>query len=229
MLVLFIISTVVGLLASIFFKTRRFTSHFICSLIAVLTTVAFCSRMIAKLTSNEIDVNFWSVFAILSLIAWQFAFLFDNGKNIINYEFSFVLLAWTISIFYSSIFNPNCLKICKEDHTTTEVVYIITTIDDSCESAYGDGFIINKVYNSKYNSYQYYYKLEDGKTEKGSIPANSTIIKNIDVGESPYLEIIITRDCSGYNSETKSHALGFSKKSYILHIPENSILTTYQG
>lgn len=232
LVVLYVISAVSGVFSSICIEKEKFKHWIVTTLIAILTGVAFCWCMFDKLSNGVIELNFGSVFSILSLIAWQLAFLFGNYDNIFNYEFAFALFACTICLLYLCIIQPYTRVNCTTLHITKEVISLMTTIDDSetGESVYGDGFIVCQSFrnlaNPNSSSYLYYYQLEDGTPKEGKIPVISTEIEYIGADESPYLEITIIRECSGYYPITDTHSLGFVEKTYKLYIPENSILNT---
>ena len=230
LVVLYIISAVSGVFASIYIEKEKFKHWLVTTLIAILTGIAFCWCMFNKIANGVIQLNFGSVFSILSLIAWQLAFLFGNYDNIFDYEFAFALFACTICLFYLCIIQPYTRVKCTAQHITKEVVFLVTSFDDSEteENVYGGDFIVCQSFknttNSKSSSYLYYYQLEDGTPKEGKIPAISTEIEYIGTDESPYLEITIIRNCSGYYPITDIHSLGFGQKTYKLYIPENSIL-----
>lgn len=223
LVVLYIISAVSGVYVALSIEEKNYKDWFISTLTAVLTGIAFCVLKINKIVTNMADINFWSVFAVTSLIAWQITFLFNNRQNLVINEIAFALLAFTI---YSMCYYSE-REVCTDPHKTIEVISLMTTIDDSEaeESVYGDGFIVRKVYSS-YSSYiyQYYYQLEDGTPVEDNIPVYATEIIYISPDSSPFIEIITIRECSGYYPKTDNHSLGFAKKTYKLYIPENSIL-----
>ena len=233
LVILYVVSAASGVFSLIFIRKENFKHWFFTTLIAILTGIAFCFSMFNKIANNVIDLNFGSVFSILSLIAWQAAFLLGNYEDLFDYECSFALLACTICLIGPSIIQPYSRATCTTLHITKEVIPIITTLDTSenDENVYGNGFIVCRVFNSfsssRNSNYLYYYQLEDGTPSEGSVPVSSTEIEFIGPDESPYLEITIIRNCLGYDPKTGIHALGFAEKSYKLYIPENSILNIW--
>lgn len=238
LVIIYIISAIFSVISAICNEKDFFRHRFAATLIAILTGIVFWVSMIHKMANNIIEINFWSIFAILSLIAWHIALLFNNWEHLFDYEFSFLLLTFVMCSLYPVVFPTFTWETCNEVHCSTEIVFLITTFDSTStgESVYGNGFIVNKVYDylsySGNSSYHYYYQLEDGTPIESNIPVHKTKIEYINADESPYLEIITIRDCSGYNSETGIHALGFTEKKYILYVPAGSIqnaLTTDKG
>ena len=210
--VVFIISAVAGLFAGIAFRCESIKLWFLFASIAILTGITFVMYVP--------ELNLCTIFAIVSLIFWQMSFLFGNWENFVNYEFSFLLFSFVVFVFASTLQFPSRLQKCNETHQTIKVVMIMTTLD-SGESVYEDDCIILQTHSS--SSYHYYYLQEDGTPIEGTIPVSNTTIVNIGVNDSPYLQIITERECSGYYPDIQKHYLGISHITFKLYIPEGSI------
>lgn len=201
--VVFIVSAVAGLFAGIAFRSESIKLWFLFAAIAILTGIAF--------VMNVPELNLWTIFAIVSLIFWQISTLFGNWENFINYEFSLLLFSIIIFVILPPVLFPTHLQRCFQTHITTKVV-MITTDQDSGKSVYKES-----------SDYHYYYQQEDGTTIEGTIPSSRTTIVYIGEDESPYLQIVTERECSGYYPDTKQHCLGIAYVTYKLYIPEGSI------
>ena len=153
LVVFYIISAAAGVMASTFFEKRNLKQWLIATIIAILFGIAFCVPMTKKIIMDLSHPNFWSIFSVLSLIAWQSAFIFNNKRNLFDYEFSFLLLSSFICIFCSSIFYSDYLVGCNTEHVTTEIVSIVTTIDGtkSGESILEDGFVVERIFDINSN------------------------------------------------------------------------------
>lgn len=227
LVILYIISAVSSVFSAIYIQKRQLKPILIATLIAILTGITFIVTMINKMANNVVELNFWSLFAMFSIVGWISAFLFNHPERIVDYEFCFALMAFVVVMLYPAVFPKYCWETCNEIHYSTEIVFLITSFDETSaeETIYGNGYIVNKVYAypSGFMYYYYHYINEDGTPIEDSIPVHLTTIEYIDADKSPYLEIITIRDCSGYNPETGNHSLGFADKSYKLYIPENCI------
>lgn len=227
LVVFYIISALSGVIASIFIERRDLKRYFIATIVAILFGIAFCVPMINKIISDISHPNLWSIFAVLSLIAWQLAFIFNDSNNWVNYEFAFLLFSFVIYVFCSSFFYANYLVSCFDTHVTTEVFSIVTTIDsiESVESILEEGFFVEKItdINSNRAFYQYYLQLENGSYVFQQSSEKFTTVEPISDSETPYVEVITTYHCSGRRKETLEHILNYSDQIYILHIPIGSV------
>ena len=227
LVVFYIISAVSGVVASIFIEKRNLKRWFTATIIAFLFGIAFCIPMTKKIVSDLYHINFWSIFAVLSLIAWQLAFIFNNSKNLANYEFAFLLFSFVIYVFCSSFFYSNYLVTCFDTHVSTEIFPIVITIDgtESPENITEDVFVVERIMDISSNKFFYQYSIqhENGNISIMQSSEKSTTVVPIADSESPYVEITTTRHCSGYRRETLEHSLTYADKIYILYIPEGSI------
>lgn len=227
LVVFYIISAVSGVIASIFIERRNLKRWFKATIFAFLFGMAFCVPMTKKIVSDLYHINFWSIYAVLSLIAWQLAFIFNNSKNWANYEFAFLLFSFVIYVFCSSFFYSNYLVTCFDTHVSTEKFPIVTTIDgtESPENITENVFVVERIMDISSNRffYQYYIQHEKGNIIILQSSERSTTIVPIADSETPYVEIITTRHCSGYRRETLEHVLTYSDVIYILYIPEGSV------
>jgi len=226
LVVLYVISALSGVVSLIFDNQEKFKEKFICTFIAIVTSLAFCILMIRNII-NSSAMEFWSLFSVFSIIAWQFAFLRNDAENVINYLFCFFLMCIVFSIFEYSFTYSNYVVSCSENHVSTEIVQIVTTIDgtEKGKNIYGDGFVVGLVNDPAANKsiYQYYYRSENGTIIAKEIDVKSTTIVYVENTVSPYVEITSTAECFGYTAETKRHIFIGTRESYILYIPKGSI------
>ena len=159
-----------------------------------------------EISKNIYDPNFVTILGLLLLIFWDFAFLSNDGANILNYIVAAFLGSGIICFLLSNLYFSDYLVFCNENHDYTECVSIITTIDgtDSGASIYGDGFTIGFIVNENPAShiYQYYYETEDGDIRSKKVHENYVEVTYISTNSEPYVEIYYSIDCSGYRNES---------------------------
>lgn len=226
LVVMYIISAAASILSAVFEQREDFKKRSLCTIIAIGSSFAFYVPVIREILSNSV-LDFWLIFAVLSLAAWHFAFLRNDIENIINYEVASFLFTVVFYIFcYVFFFSDNIVS-CTTDHITTEIIPIITTVDgtESGKSIYGDGFLIGLINDpfSKDHMYQYYYRTENGLIASQNVDYKDATIVYIDNTVSPYVEVTTVQNCFGYTRISKKHKITGSSQTYILYIQEGSI------
>ena len=220
LVVFYIISAISSVFAYMYMFSRKkynIRHWFKAIIISILSGLSFYIPMILKIIESFPNVNFWNVFAVASLFVWQSAFIFNDRDNLINYETAALLLAVTISLVCLTFDTTSYYEACNDEHINVDCIYIWD--DNFCDN------LIQKTVcvSLRKTTYSFYIVSEDGHPIKKTIPANLTTVYTIDDEESPYLEIIIERDCTGYNTNTQEHSLTIAYTHYNLYIPQDCI------
>ena len=225
-----VVSYVIGAISSVFAYIYMFSRKkengrhwFIAIIIALISGLSFYIPMISKIIKTFPNVNFWNVFAVASLVAWQSTFIFNHTDNLVNYQVATLLFAMIISIICPTFDPSSYYTFCNEEHTDVDVLYIY---DDNSS----DNLIKKTIHSNTLSAtYSFYLISEDGKIFEKTIFENVTTIYPIDNETSPYLEIIVSRDCSGFNPQSQKHYLSTAYTHYNLYIPENCITVIFEN
>ena len=225
--ILYITSLVASFLVPIF-KNREEEKNLLTSaMIAILSGILYGIPSFNEIVQNIFTPNWKTIFGLLSLVFWNFAFLSNDGANWLNYMIAAFLGSTVIYFLCSNIYFSDYLVHCNENHDYTKRVSIITTIDgtESGESIYGEGFTIGLIVkqNPITRIYQYYYRAEDGRIKPKEIYESRVEITYIDADADPYVEIYYSMDCAGYRNNSKTHVFRNSAGIYHFYIPEGSI------
>ena len=188
--------------------------------------------VIQYFTSVSPTPNIWTVFGLLSFIFLLYAFLSGDLANLLSYELA-ALITSALFCFFCSTYNfSDYTVICNENHTHTEIVPIVTTVDGTKfgESIYGDGFVIGCYFNEKSNLrvYQYYFKDEIGNIESNEISQKRTQITYLEENKTPYVEITYTAKCNGYRVQSQQHMIRNTYITYHFYIPKGSVQTNIE-
>ena len=185
--------------------------------------------VIQYFTSASPTPNVWTGFVLLSFIFLLYAFLSGDIANLLSYELAAFITSALFCFFCSTYNFSDYTIICTENHTHTEIVPIITTVDGTKfgESIYGEGFVIGCYFNEKTNLrvYQYYFKDENENIESKEISQKRVQITYIEENEVPYVEITYTANCSGYKVQSQHHMIRTTYITYHFYIPSGSVQT----
>jgi len=225
--ILYIISTVASFLTPIFEDHEEYHKSTISFAIAIISAFIFSIPIIKEITSDLYNPYFGSVFALLSLVFWNYAFLTNNGSYCLSYICAAFLGSLVICFLLSNIYFSNNLVYCNENHDYSEQVFIVTTYNglDSGEPIFGDEFTVGTYIkpNTNVRIYKYFYQNENGQIVSKKIYSSKTQITYIDANAEPYIEINCSIDCAGYREKSKIHTFNSYTYQYHLYIPENSI------
>lgn len=221
LVVFYIISAISSVFAymSIFLRKKANFGHwFIAMVITIICGLAFYIPMISKIIETFPNVNFGSVFAVATLFVWQSAFIFNDADKLVCYEIIALLFTFIIFLICPTFDTTSYRIPCYEEHISVDVVYVWD--DNFC-----DDFVTKTIHlGSKPATYSFYVVSDEGHPIEKTIPANLTAIHPITSDEtSPYLEIIVDQNCSGYNTKTQEHYLTIGNTHYNLYVPEDCI------
>ena len=216
------ISSVFAYICMFLRKEENIKYWFSAIILSLLTSLSFYIPMISKIITTFPNINFWDVFAVVSLVAWQSAFIFNHTNNLINYEVAVLLFAMIISIICPTFDASSYRTFCNEEHIDVDVIYIY---DDNSS----DNLITKTIHSNTLSAtYSFYLISEYGKPFEKTIFENVTTIYTIDNGASPYLEIVVSSDCDGFNIKTQKHYLSMVYTHYNLYIPEDCITVIFE-
>ena len=220
LVVFYIVSAISSVFAymSIFSRKKADFRHcFIAIIITLVCGLAFYIPMISKIIEAFPNIGFWSVFAVASLFVWQCAFIFNTADNLVNYEAAALLFTVTVLLICPTFDKTSYRSLCNEEHINVDTIYIWE--DNFCDNLIQKNVCVN----SRNTTYSFYLVSEDGHPIKKTIPANLTTVYTIDGEDTPYLEIIVSRDCDGVDTKTQKHYLTIAYTHYNLYIPEDCI------
>lgn len=224
--IIYLISAVAGILSYMFGNLRRFKQRMVSLVISILSAIAFCTLMVNRIMYDFPNLDFWPIFAVLSLILWQFACISGDIFYGIDYIIVAGLLSTTLCLLCPVLYPSNNWEKCNIEHRETEIVPIITTINNysSTEGVYGDGYIIRCIHDISSNKIIYQcYRFENGTKTQSEFPSESTTIHYISNNENPYLKITTSKNCSGYNPDFNQHIFESYERMYDLYVPEGSV------
>ena len=208
---------------------------------SIISSITFTTWSILEILNNPtswIDLGITIAFIVLLyLIVVGYYYMKNNTYdhpfgNALLQAFLILAVLYLLFCFVSCANFVDAFEECNTNHITTSTIKLISATDTTTVNGIisGGGCIVWHISGSVSETpvYRYYYQLDDGGLKLGEIPASSTTIYYIEDGKIPYIEVVTSTKCDGYNPEADSHLLSDSTTTYKLYVPEGSILEVFQ-